>query len=312
MKQYKFVLKPLSFYSDIFSADTIFGTVCWYIRYIYGEETLVSMLNDFRHKVPFIISSFIPQGYIARPQFYFTLKDTIAEIEKSKKLKSIQWLPIELFQKYQKDYNQDTLINELLSKDNSIKVIEMRQIDITRNSINRNTGMVLEGILFTDSYYYNDIYYTVYVTEFDESYSDMFKEAFITACSIGLGSDISSGKGVFDVSIKELNETEKKVFGYQGKYFVTLSECAGANIEPVCYTTITKYGKLGGQFSQTGVNGRLLFNKKPIVLYKIGSTFSTTDDTYGVLLNNVHTDPRIVQYAYAYPVYFDYSGATNI
>lgn len=315
MEQFKFVLKPLSLYSDIFSADTIFGTACWYVRYIYGEDALVSMLKDFDHHPPFIISSCIPQGYIPRPQFITTLKDNIQDIEKSKKLKSLQWLPVELFRKYQKNYNQDSLLEELFQDGDASEKMngpETKQIDITRNSINRNTGMVREGVLFTDSYYYDDVHYTVYVTEFDESYSSIFKEAFIAACTIGFGSDISTGKGVFDVSIQDLDGMEKEIFGYRGKYYVSLSECAGSNMEPVMYGTITKYGKLGGLFSQVGINGKLLFNKKPLVVYKAGSTFFTTDGIAGSLLKNVHTDPRIVQYAYAYPVYFDYSGEATL
>lgn len=312
-RQYKYILKPLSLYSDIFSADTLFGTVCWYVKYLYGENTLISLLNEYDNSIPIIISSLMPQGYMYMPHLTFTLKDSISDIENDKKLKNLKWIPLEVFKKYQKDYNQDLLVKELNIP--QIEKIEPGQIDITRNSISRITGMVREGVLFTDSYYYNNMdsmCYNVYVTEFDDSYSDIFQNAFVTACQMGFGSDASTGKGIFDVKIDELDSIEKSIFGYQGKYFVTLSDCAGQNLEPLCYTTITKYGKLGGEFSQIGINGQLLFNKKPIVLYKAGSTFFTTNGKNGKLLNNIHTDYRIRQYAFAYPVYFDYSSHIGI
>ncbi|MEJ5362115.1 MAG: hypothetical protein WHV26_08630 [Spirochaetota bacterium] len=305
-RQYKFVLKPLSFYSDVYSADTIFGTVCWYIRYLYGEDTLISLLNEFNDDVPFIISSFIPEGYIPKPLLPFQLKDSVKEIEIDKQFKSVKWIPIELFKKYQANYNQDAISKEL--NVGMSKTFNPDRIDITRNSINRMTGMVREGMLFTESYYYEDISYNVYVTEFNSKYSDIFKKSFSVACSVGFGGDPSTGKGLFDVKLQELNEVEKNIFDYQSNYFVTLSECAGSNLDPLCYTTMTKYGKLGGEFSQKGINGRLLFNKKPIVLYEIGSSFKKSDNGFGVMLKNIHTDTRIVQYAFAYPVFFDYSG----
>ncbi len=305
-RQYKFVLKPLSFYSDIYSADTIFGTVCWYIRYLYGEDALVTFLNDFNDDVPFVISSCIPQGYVPKPLLSFTLKDSVKEIEADKQFKNVKWIPIDLFIKYQTNYSQDAIAKELTER--SLKTFNLQRIDITRNSINRITGMVREGILFTDSYYYEDISYNVYVTEFNSKYSDIFKKAFSVACSMGFGSDSSTGKGVFDVKLQDLSEIEKNIFDYQSNYFVTLSECAGSNLDPVCYTTMTKYGKLGGEFSQKGINGRLLFNKKPVVLYEIGSSFKKADSVLGAMLKNVHVDPRIVQYAYAYPLFFNIQG----
>lgn len=303
--QYKFSLKPLSYYSDVFSSDTIFGTVCWYVRYIYGEKTLTTFLNEYSNIIPLVISSLIPKGYVPKPQLNFKLKDSIEEIETDKKFKSLRWIPVEVFQKYQKNYDQDVVAKEINLLE--IKKIELSQIDITRNSISRITGMVREGVLFTDSFYYSDVNYNVYITEYDTSYSDIFKNAFIAACQMGFGSEASTGKGIFDVKIEELDDIEKSIFNYKGKYFVTLSECAGSNLEPLSYTTVTKYGKLGGEFSQKGINGRLLFNKKPIVFYKTGSTFFSTGGVSGVLLNNIHSDYRIIQYAYAYPLYFDAS-----
>jgi hypothetical protein len=47
-----------------------------------------------------------------------------------------------------------------------------------------------------------------------------------------------------------------------------------------------------------------LFHKKPIVFYKEGSAFVSKEGVGGTLLQGVHVDARIVQYAYAYPVYF--------
>lgn len=303
-KKYKFVLTPKSFFSDIFSSDTIFGIICWYVRYIYGESKLLEMLKKYDNEPPFIISSLIPNGFIPKPQVPFKQKDSIKEIENDKKFKAIQWLPLQTFIKYQNNYNQDKVIHELIKNGQSIIAEEF---EITRNSINRNTGMALEGILFTDTYYYSNMTFTVYVTLFDDSYEDILKNAFITACQMGLGSEASIGKGIFDCLVKELNNDEKQLFATKAKSYFTLSLCAGSNLQPISYSTFTKYGKLGGEFGQAGIDGIRLFNKKPIVYYKEGSTFIANHPVEGTILKNVHTDPRIVQYAYAYPVYFNVS-----
>ncbi|MCX7679131.1 MAG: type III-A CRISPR-associated RAMP protein Csm4 [Spirochaetes bacterium] len=307
MKQYKFVLKPRSFFSTIFASDTIFGTVCWYVRYLAGEDALVSMLRDFESDPPFLISSLIPRGFLPRPLLPFSLKEKSEDIDKSKKLKKIKWIPIELFSTYQNNYNSDKIAEkeDLFRKEEEIAA-KLQAVEVTRNSISRETGTVIEGILFSDTYLCaRDIEFNIYITEYSDKYSSIFHRAFALACELGLGREASIGKGRFEIKQEELNEIEKKIFAAKGSHFVSLSLCAGKNLEPLSYATFTRYGKLGGEFSQKGIDGTLLYNKKPIVFYKEGSTFRANNRVNGALLKNVHVDSRIVQYAYAYPLYFN-------
>lgn len=306
MNRYKFILKPKSFFSTIFSSDTIFGIICWYVRHLEGEDALVAMLRDFEKEPPFLITSLLPNGYLPRPLLPFSMKDDVDEINRNKKMKKVKWIPVEVFANHQKQYQQDSLLKEDICQKDELLKEKIIPVEITRNSIDRISGTVREGVLFTDTYEVvgDDIEFVVYVTEITPKYSEILANAFELACQMGLGREASVGKGFFDLRKENLNEREKKIFEEKGSHFISLSLCAGKNLHPVSYSTFTRYGKLGGEFSQRGINGALLFNKKPIVFYKEGSVFKANDDFAGTMLTNVHVDARIVQYAYAFPVYF--------
>ncbi|MGQ9842557.1 MAG: type III-A CRISPR-associated RAMP protein Csm4 [Spirochaetota bacterium] len=315
-KTYKFVFTPLSFFSDLFSSDTVFGALCWAMRYGYGEEKLEQMLKQFEAKPPFLVSSFLPLDYMPKPvlplqytkEEVLHKKERIQQFSDFKKKKKLRWAPISLFVKYQKNFNHELFIEEI-EYDNSVTV-EPSNFDITRNAISRFSGTVLEGMLFTDTYKYIDLHklqLVVYVKVFDGQYDELIKELFSAAAQMGLGSNTSIGKGLFTVTQDALNQNEEKMFMFTGNCFTTLSLTAGSNLKAISYQTFTKYAKVGGEFSQIGINGKLLFNKKPIVFYKEGSTFVNNGNSlYGMMIKNIHPDTRIMQYGYAFPVYFNF------
>lgn len=315
-KTYKFVFTPISFFSCSFGSDTVFGALCWAMRYGYGEAKLKEMLNHFEDKPPFVVSSFLPLGYMTKSvlPLQYTQEDVLHEKERIqkfsyfKKRKKLRWVPISLFVKHQNNFKHESFLNEIDYNKNAH--VEPSNFDITRNAISRLTGSVLEGLLFTDSYKYIDsqgLRLVVYVNVFDEQYDKLIKELFVAAAQMGLGSKTSIGRGLFTVTQEALNQNEEKMLMFTGNCFTTLSLAAGSNLKAISYQTFTKYAKPEGEFSQTGINGKLLFNKKPIVYYKEGSTFvNDTNAFYGMMIKNIHPDTRIMQYGYAFPVYFNY------
>ncbi len=312
MEQYKFVLQPRSYFSAIFSSDTLFGTLCWYIRYLEGEKALEEMLENFAKEPPFLISSLLPEGFIPRPFLPFTMKNSINDINLTKKLKKLKWIPMSIFAKYQNRFSMDDIaVSEVFEQEQKLRE-KLMPVEITRNMINRQTGTVVEGMLFTDTYVCADaVKFVLYVTEYAETYHELLQRALECACELGLGREASTGKGLFSVRQAALDELEKKVFMQKGSHFISLSLCAGDNLVPVSYDTFTRYGKLGGEFSQHGIRGRLLFHKKPVVFYTEGSTFKANGTKNGTLLRNVHVDERICQYAFAYPLYFTPQGISH-
>jgi len=61
VKIYRVFLSPKAKINIFPGSDTLFGAICWGIRWIYGEDKLESLLNDFfNHKRRFLISSVFP------------------------------------------------------------------------------------------------------------------------------------------------------------------------------------------------------------------------------------------------------------
>ncbi len=312
MKHYKFIFTPRSYFSEIFSSDTLFGTLCWYVRYLEGEKALEEMLRAFEKEPPFLISSLLPEGFIPRPILPFRMKHRISDINITKKLKKLKWLPLSSFARYQNRFSMDDVASDDVFEQERRLLEKLKPLEITRNRINRQTGTVVEGMLFTDTYVCADeVKFVLYVTEYAETYHDIVRRACECACELGLGREASTGKGIFSVRESALDEMEKRVFAQKGSHFISLSLCAGDNLVPISYDTFTRYGKLGAEFSQHGIGGRLLFHKKPVVFYKEGSTFKADGSMHGTLLRNIHVDGRICQYAYAYPLYFTPQGISQ-
>ncbi len=66
MKTYKAKIKLHSPLATRVMGDTLFGCVCWGIRYNADEGELTSFLNQFESN-PFIISDGFPEGALPRP-----------------------------------------------------------------------------------------------------------------------------------------------------------------------------------------------------------------------------------------------------
>jgi len=114
----------------------------------------------------------------------------------------------------------------------------------------------------------------------------------------GFGRSSSSGKGAMDlIEIKE----EKIIHAEKPNAFISLSSFVPAENDPVTgyYQIITKYGKLGGDYTKT-----LSPFKKPLIMFTAGSVFfdSTIKEYYGRLINKIHSNENIKHYGYAFPV----------
>jgi len=314
---YKVLCKPHSHFSMMYKSDTIFGAVCWAVRYMYGNEALEELLNKFDSAPPFLLSSMMPLGYVYKPLIHphkmTTVPDKIdktkarAYLEKLKKFKRVTLLPVDVVVKYQNN------IEEIYTADEDIvgKGFDEKQIgsyEITRNAIDRVSLHALQGVLFTELYMYATVDLMFYVKVMDDSFTkDWFSAVFETVGKNGLGKDCSVGKGIFTMKIEPLSNQEQQLFNYNSNTFCSLSVCAGKSCKPVYFTTFTRYGKLGGLYSQAGINNNLLYCKKPIVFYSEGSVFMG-NEVSGSMIHDIHSHKGIVQYGYAFPLYFGYKG----
>jgi CRISPR-associated protein Csm4 len=116
----------------------------------------------------------------------------------------------------------------------------------------------------------------------------------------GFGKDASSGRGrIKIISVSEYQLPESNTpngFMSISNFVPTWDEIR--NSDSIWYSIFTKYPKVGGEFAI-----RDPF-KKPVLFFEAGSVFKVKNlkNFYGQLISNVHSNPDIVQYAFAFPV----------
>lgn len=261
-------------------SDTIFGSFCWRMKEIAGEEKLKSFLESFRKGEPVFtvtdgfLSNTDDEIFFPNPQAPY--KNTQKADTKKERIKRF------LSYKEEKKISHVTLagLNKILSgKEPEIPAETNipKYEDTLRTSveIDRETMGAKKSRLFSyGPKFLKDGYINVFIKILNkEAYNEyecerILKETF----ELGYGKKKSSGYGNI--------ETEGNIEQYEGfkepetfNGFITLSSYLPSRsdeIEDGFYDFHVKYSKLGEEYS----SGRKPF-KKPIILFKPGSIFKT-------------------------------------
>ncbi|OHB43340.1 MAG: hypothetical protein A2Y11_05360 [Planctomycetes bacterium GWC2_39_26] len=335
-RTYKVQLKVVSSVVTPFHADTIFGTICWGIALLEGQDKIRDFLSLYKNKgtVPLIVSDGLFDGYLPRPILEpLSLKNsedlikgivgennpakTIDYIQRLKRIKNIKHLSIEYYQKNQGSYSQLTLSRDYLN--GQIKELKFTEdAYILRTSMDRYSGKAMEGRLFpTDETFYNSKI-NIYIKLRDVSNLDgnWLKKIFNYIEISGYGADKSMGKG--QVKVESIEEKDDLPHCKNPNAFVSLSSFVPDENDPSdgWYTPILKYGKLGEHYASASTEninsethekiGKNPF-KRPLLMFCAGSTFrlKNTEEMlphYGRIVENIHWDTDIVHYGLAFPL----------
>ncbi|MFQ6071958.1 MAG: hypothetical protein ACE5KT_04555 [Methanosarcinales archaeon] len=64
---YEIIINPKSSFLTKFQSDTIFGHLCWAIRYLHGEDELLEFLGKYKKEPPILVSNGFDSGRMPRP-----------------------------------------------------------------------------------------------------------------------------------------------------------------------------------------------------------------------------------------------------
>lgn len=308
MKTYRLKLRLNGGFITPFQADTVFGGLCWLIRYLEGKDALQLMLEDFRSGRPwFILSNAYPGDLLPKPLLKIkrpvpkTRDEQIMQAKEGKRIKKIEYLtPAEFV----------SLIG------GSKPVLETREKPISRlstlhNQINRISGSTADGgLLFEQEESYinqNDEnnqehdYLSIYIKLREPGLRDRLLEYFCLLGQTGIGKRKSTGKGSFrviEMGKCDLFDSIKESNGY-----LSLSNFVPAPGDPTegYYKTFVKYGKLGEEYALSNYPF-----KHPLLMIQAGCVFFTKGEVkpfYGQMVENIApTHPEVVQYALAFSV----------
>ncbi len=316
MAEYRLIIKPISPFQTPIQSDTLFGHICWALRYLVGENELAKFLKSFTtDTASFIISSAFPEGYLPMPMLRpltpdeedtlfskFNYKSRLEFYNELKPLKKVNLIEIKAIEMLKDKLSYYNLYEKHIEGEICIENPDIYKIaEVWHNAKNRLTDKVMEGKLFAkeDIFYSADIKLVVFIDDFYFGKRRLL-EIFDFIARSGFGADKSSGRGYFTYELIDGWSLPKSD---NPNAFVSLSNyypCDG-DFQEGFYNTLTKFGKLGGHWA-SGVAGGPF--KRPVFLLTPGSVFITNNQKsfYGQLINNVHKKKEIVHYGITLPL----------
>lgn len=296
MKWHKVEFKLKSWFASSWQADTIFGHLCWGMKYIYGEDRLQTFLNRYQTGSPPLLLSngfpgdLLPRPILATPRITPTLslQEQREQFQHYKKVRDVEYLSPQEF---------TLAINGQKVVPPSAPDFETRRVTL-KNQLNRVTGTTGDqGYLYSfQEYYWREV--TIYL-KLVEDFVEQARCLFHYIADTGFGKRKSIGYGqIENVSFDEFAGFASPA---DANGFVTLSNFVPATNDPTngFWQTMVKYGKMGEEYAQ----GENPF-KRPFLVLKAGSTFydSPCREYYGRFVSNLNPRSETVQYAFALPV----------
>lgn len=320
MKIYRVRLSLDSASLSAWQSDTIFGHLCWTIRYNEGEEALSQFLAPFlAGEPPLILSNGFPGDLLPRPVLppsappglEMPKRDQVAVMRRAREGKGIKYVDLD-------EFNAICQGERVLLKPKEARV-ESRTV--LKNQINRLTGTTAgpeaEEAVGGNLYDLEEAFYlkkngligkkapvpiSIYLKVVNDSWAERAKTLFDQMALAGFGAKKSAGYGQFKVESFEPFDGFAVPEGANG--FISLSNFVPARDDPVDghYRTLVKYGKLGEEFAS---NGAISPFKFPLLMLAAGATFRDDNpkDYYGRMVAGIHPQVNdIVQYGYAFAV----------
>lgn len=251
MKLYKTTITPTSNFATTLKGDTLFGQICWSIRYALGEDRLKTLLSEYENKPFLVVSDGFVEGYLPKPKMPSELlgEDSDAKKENRKKI----WLT-----------QKELLSGDFRSAKKDEEINHDKSISTMHNSINYKTFRTSDDGDFAPygekelKLGKKDIYFLLNEDEFS---LEELKQAFDLLSQSGYGKDATIGKGRFEFDDFKAVENIKT-----SSTFMILSPFSPKELEceKIYYEPFTRFGKLGAQraFKNAFKNAF----KKPILL----------------------------------------------
>lgn len=268
MQQWLMSLKPCSMMGSTLTGSLLFGQLCWTIRELWGEATLISLLDGYVEQRPFaVFSDVLPQNYIPLPAIPLFQWAPSVDAQNRKALKSKKWLHIQALSEPMMSWYQFAKSSEEVDA----ALWKVR----SHNSIDRRTGTTSDDGQYAPfdqavwSYKAGTIL-NLYVC-LDESRWDVkrFQQAFKVMCDVGIGRDASTGCGHF-----ELLDMQALPQAQPSQHFVSLAAMAPQGLpywdpRECFYTPMTYFGRHGNVLARSSTPF-----KKPIVMADTGAFLS--------------------------------------
>ncbi len=308
MEYYRLRFRPRGVWLTPWQSDTLFGELCWALRYEEGEERLQAFLAPFLSgRPPFVLSNGFPGELMPRPVLPPAPAPAsdkalaIAAMKAAKSEKAARWISSDVFHCIRRTGHVEPQVQRCGG---------LRRDVVIKNQINRRTGTTAPpgeqdeaaGNLYAQVEIGLPAELTeiaVYAAAESSEWAERLWALFGKLAHSGHGAKKSSGYGTFQiVGMDPLPDWSAPVDGANS--FIALSNFAPAAGDPVdgYYEPMVKYGKLGEEFAGSAAMSPF---KYPLLMVRAGAVFRTPEPRawYGRMVRGVYPgDERIVQFAY--------------
>jgi CRISPR-associated protein Csm4 len=322
------VIEPRSAFLTPMQADTLWGTLAWACRWIYGEAALQDYLTSQADDSPkLLLSDAFPEDMLPRPRQAITVSEIRKAIEDRginvgdedylEKLATAKgWLKRpylerrEVFDLLRGTTTQSILISQSLGKVRGKSTSDGTSFEPhprRHNIIDRRRGGSLrENGLYTHQEMWLENRWIIYLrTTFP---AEWVRPLFDYVGESGFGKRASTGMGRFIIhDLRPPKSHEQFPAVSNADSFMTLSSAYVPSeseiAEGAFYTLQVKRGKLGAAMPTDSIGG---FLKHPIAMCCAGSIFNSNDPArlcFGRLIDDIHREHKeIKHYGFAFPV----------
>ncbi|MCD6653562.1 MAG: hypothetical protein LT067_02170 [Sulfurovum sp.] len=252
MKLYKTTITPSSNFATPLKGDTLFGQLCWAIRYTFGESKLEALLAHYEQEPFLVVSDGFAPNHMPKPSLPSFLLGEDASRKKENR-KNI-WLTLE-------DLQSGKFADAKTDKEADYKSSTVATV---KNSLNYKTFTTDDSGAFApysedeSALGAQDVYFLL---SDDFSLNDLEK-SLATVAQMGYGKNASTGKGFFTFDLfTEVPHAKSATT------FMTLSPSVleGQNIKTCYYEPFTRFGKHGANLANKNPF------KKPILMADSGA-----------------------------------------
>jgi CRISPR-associated protein Csm4 len=290
MQTLRFTLRPRTAFGTPLAGDTLFGQLCWALRYRFGNEWLTERLAGYQEGRPFlVVSDAFPQDFLPLPTVPGAFWKTQPDADR-KALKKRRWLSVE---NLQADFCQwqslacndadaaGAVLRKYLSPESQREKRKKRSIPLQEaraqphNSIHRGTATTGEDRFApytqTQYWFHPEMRLDLYAVLDDVRLTAAdFAAALVDVGQSGFGRDASIGLGKFvserDAAFSGLHHAAN------ANAWLTLAPCApqgqGFVRERSFYQILTRFGRHGDIAVRSGNPF-----KRPLLLAKTSGVF---------------------------------------
>lgn len=259
MKLFKTTIYPKSPFGTLLKGDTLFGQMCWAVRYSTKNNDLKKLIDNYKNgDKPFlVVSDGFAQGFLPKPKMPGEL--LLEKSEEKKENRKKIWLTIS--ELLNGEYQNARTDEEIKHKD---KVYHKMHNSINYKYFHTGDGFDPYGVeVFSLSK--KDVYFLIDEEQFDKA---MLEKSLDMLKKMGYGKDTTVGLGRFD-----FEPLEEITLLQNSKTVMTLSPFFPdeKEYEKFFYEPFIRFGKMGANRATTNAF------KKPLLLADTGSVIKRTE-----------------------------------